>query len=282
VKDMTDQTIGHLIDIRRYPVKSMLGERVSSVSVDGRGLTGDRICAFRDMATGKIASAKLPHRWRRLLSCAASYDEANDRIEIRLPDGACDTPAALAGALSDLLGRQVEPIFARPEGLLIDRVGLEEVGSHGSASDSVQTVTFQVGFGAPEGGFFDAMPVHFITTASLAEVAKRTADGHVEVERFRPNLVIEGDLAAFSENDWEDAILSIGGVDLAVICPTPRCAVPALAHGEAPENMKLPRLLAELNRAEVPTLGRVACLGGYGRVIRAGVLNRGDRVVLRR
>ena len=277
-----EKVIGHLVDIRRYPVKSMLGQPLASVMVESRGLKGDRICAFRDLATGKIASAKLPHRWRKLLSCSATYIEDEDRIEIRLPDGARDTPVAVAARLSDALGRQVEPIFSRPEGLQIDRVSLEEIGEQRSASKVAESTTFEVGFGAPEGGFFDAMPVHFITAASLAAVAEADATDSIELERFRPNLVIAGDMRPFVENDWGEAILSIGGVKLMVICPTPRCAVPALAHGDIPENMKLPKLLAELNRAEVPTLGRVTCLGAYGNVTQAGIVKVGDPVILKR
>lgn len=277
-----EKLIGHIVDIRRYPVKSMLGEPLASVMVDNRGLRGDRICAFQDVATGKIASAKLPHRWRKLLSCSATYAEDQDHIEIRLPDGQRDTPCAIAARLSDALGRQVEPIFSRPQGLQIDRVSLEEVGKQGSASTLAETTTFEVGFGAPEGGFFDAMPIHFITAASLAAVAAANETGSIEPERFRPNFIIDGDMPAFVENDWSEAILSVGGMEMMVICPSPRCAVPALAHGDIAENMKLPKLLAELNRAEVPTLGRVTCLGAYGNVTQAGLVKVGDPVTLKR
>ncbi len=37
-----------IVSIRRYPVKSMAGESLESVSVDARGLTGDRAWAVRD------------------------------------------------------------------------------------------------------------------------------------------------------------------------------------------------------------------------------------------
>lgn len=48
---------GRVIEIRRYPVKSILGESLSSVSVDHRGLFGDRLWAIRNIE-GKFGSGK--------------------------------------------------------------------------------------------------------------------------------------------------------------------------------------------------------------------------------
>ena len=53
----------------RYPVKSMLGERLTSVEITDRGLTGDRRFALVDEETGRIAGAKSPRLWRELLRC---------------------------------------------------------------------------------------------------------------------------------------------------------------------------------------------------------------------
>jgi uncharacterized protein YcbX len=38
--------------LRRYPVKSMLGETVDSLTVDERGVNGDRWLALVDAETG--------------------------------------------------------------------------------------------------------------------------------------------------------------------------------------------------------------------------------------
>ena len=60
--------IGTVGEIRRYPVKSMLGEILVGAEVRTRGLSGDRVCALIDAETGRVASAKMPKRWRRLLN----------------------------------------------------------------------------------------------------------------------------------------------------------------------------------------------------------------------
>lgn len=70
----------------RYPVKSMLGERVASAEVTDRGLAGDRRWAVQDRETGKVASAELPRLWRALPACVAASDGAGVLITTR--DGA--------------------------------------------------------------------------------------------------------------------------------------------------------------------------------------------------
>ena len=60
--------LGTVAALRRYPVKSMLGEDVGAGEVTFSGLVGDRRLALVSRSTGKIASAKLPRLWRDLLT----------------------------------------------------------------------------------------------------------------------------------------------------------------------------------------------------------------------
>jgi len=53
-------------ELWRYPVKSMLGQRLAAVQVTEVGLAGDRRLALIDLDSGKIASAKAPRLWRDL------------------------------------------------------------------------------------------------------------------------------------------------------------------------------------------------------------------------
>ena len=52
--------LGTVTVLRRYPVKSMLGEDVDAGEVTFTGLAGDRRLAVVSRTTGKIASAKFP------------------------------------------------------------------------------------------------------------------------------------------------------------------------------------------------------------------------------
>jgi uncharacterized protein YcbX len=81
---------------------------------------------------------------------------------------------------------------------------------------------------APPGshtGFADGYPLLVTTTGSLAEVNEALAEAsedHVEMRRFRPNLVVEGVTARA-----EDAhrALDLGYVVLDLVKPCDRCAV---------------------------------------------------------
>lgn len=72
---VTDHMVGRVGQLWRYPVKSLLGQELTEVSVGSLGLTGDRRVALLDLEAdpdgGRVASAKSPRRWRDLLQLTA-------------------------------------------------------------------------------------------------------------------------------------------------------------------------------------------------------------------
>ncbi|WKU05963.1 MOSC domain-containing protein [Micromonospora sp. HUAS LYJ1] len=267
---------GRLTELWRYPVKSMLGEALRDATVDGRGVAGDRRLAVLDHDTGRVGSAKRPRRWSALLGVRATGD-APDRVRLTLPDGTVlDHPdAGLDAALSRLLGREVTLTGAVPADALLDRADPDAVLAEG-ADVEVPVTGNPLGDAAPPGSLVDFAPVHLVTTASLDALdLPREA-----VPRYRPNLVVATDARGFVENDWVGRDLRIGAeVVLRVLAPTPRCAVPTLAHGPLPRAPQALRWPAERNRvAPVPGLGPQPCVGAYAVVVRGGRVAVGDRV----
>ncbi len=116
----------------------------------------------------------------------------------------------------------------------------------GGGIDEVGTVT-PMAAGAPD-TFFDYAPVHIVTTSSLRGLSGDRSGG-VPAERFRPNIVIETDEDGFVENDWVDRRLRLGAELLVeIVTMTPRCAVPALAHGSRPRDVSMLRSVVAANR----------------------------------
>ncbi|WP_246595259.1 MOSC N-terminal beta barrel domain-containing protein [Actinoplanes auranticolor] len=77
-----------VLEIRRYPIKSLLGERPPVAEVDQRGLAGDRLWAVRD-PDGKHrrpAPAAGPDRGGGR-SAAVPGEPAHRRARRRLPGG---------------------------------------------------------------------------------------------------------------------------------------------------------------------------------------------------
>lgn len=280
--------IGSVSELRRFPVKSMLGELVDTLTFSSAGAAGDRTCALIDRSTGKVASAKLPSRWRKLLEFSSRDLDMLDAqgrplLELELPDGTrlrSDLPDVDA-RLSAVLGREVTLAFARPGALEIDRAKPEEVAERG-ADGEVSHEILQLGMAAPGSGFVDYAPVHIIAGASLGHVAAVVGTPGPEPIRFRPNIVLDSvDDEPFQENDWVGHDLHVGEeIVMRVISPTPRCAVPTLAQGDAGLNARLTHVIGTFNRVEALNMGPLACLGAYARVIRGGTARAGDIVRL--
>jgi uncharacterized protein len=278
--------IGTIGAIMRFPVKSLLGENLDRCEITLQGLDGDRTHALVDVSTGKIASAKQPSLWRRLLEFAASTassaplsivisDVDGNRISHGDPD--------FAETLSKLLGREVKLIDVRPAGIELNRARPDEVMTQGLNATVTQDV-LAIGAAAPVGGFFDFAPLHLMTTGSLDAIRAAAPDESITADRYRPNLVIETlPSMSFSENQWVGRRIRIGdAVEVEVIAPTPRCAVPMLAHGRLPYSRDAVAAVNKLNQVEFPMLGpgTFPCLGVYATVLATGPVRRGDQVVL--
>lgn len=258
----------------RYPVKSMLGEALPSADVDERGLAGDRRFALVEQATGLVASAKQPSKWGALLQCRASL--AHDGgVEIVLPDGSTtssDDPDVDV-ILSDFVGRDVSLSSSPPADPHLERLWPQVAGL--APPEVVREgphVTAMAS--AAQGTFFDYAPIHLVTTSTLAALrAAGTAD--FDAARFRPNLILDAPEEGFAEGAWQGRRLRLGDVVLEVINHTPRCAVPALAHGALPRRPDVLRTVVAENRIPVNG-GRFACVGVYARVVRGGSLGVGQ------
>jgi uncharacterized protein len=258
--------------LRRYPVKSMLGEAVDSLYVDERGAAGDRRLALLDTATGHVASAKQARLWRGLLQCTAHGESGG--VSIGLPDGttvAADDPD-VDERLSRLLGRAVRLVSKRPDGATVERPDPEQLLEFGLDAEVAGRI-LEIGLGTPGDSFTDDAPLHAITTATLEHIG-------VEALRYRPNLVIATppDCPPYVENDWIEREFSIGEVRLLGLELTPRCVVPTLEHGALPKAPQALRTPAAENRLEAGTCGVAACAGIYFKATTPGIIRVGDEV----
>lgn len=215
--------IGRVLELRRFPVKSLLGETLASADVDGRGLVGDRLWALRT-PEGKLGSGKTTRRFQRLdglLDLSARYE--GDVPVVTLPDGTAwraDDPR-VHGALSRWVGSPVTLVR-------------EETLPH-----------------------FDDGPVSIVTTASL-----RTLEAHlgraVSPRRFRANVLLDVPSGGFPEDAWVGRRLSLGPtVVLQVVSPLARCRMVDLAQRDLPEDADILRTLGACHEARFGVLARV-------------------------
>src|ERR1700710_3153791 len=98
-----------VLELWRYPVKSLQGERLAEAPIGALGITGDRGWALFDRDTGLGLTAR---RVPELLFGAARL-RADGEVEGVLPDGTVTSDEAV---LSDWLGRRVELRAASEQG----------------------------------------------------------------------------------------------------------------------------------------------------------------------
>jgi uncharacterized protein YcbX len=200
-----------LVGIRRYPIKSLLGEQLAAVEVEQRGLVGDRLWGVRD-ADGKLGSGKNTRRFRRMPGLFTLRGHFGDPVPVvELPDGrrfGADEPAGHE-AVSDALARRVT----------IKRES--DVMHH------------------------DEGPVSLISTAALRRLHDLLGEP-VDPVRFRANLLVDAPGSDFVEDGWLDRAIRIGPeVVLRPRQRLPRCVMIDMAQGAAPEHGRLLKTVAE-------------------------------------
>jgi uncharacterized protein len=257
-------------ELWRYLVKSAQGESLGSLSFDVDGVRRDRSWACID-TDGIVVSAKQPRRWGGLLQVSAWA--CDDGVLVQVPGGS----AAVAGtagadlALSSWLGATVTLSRTVPAGARLHRLFAREEGMRPSWATSSEEDTVTAIAGARPGGrFVDFGAVHVVTTADLDQLRSDGAPD-AEIRRFRPNLVLSLDRALLPG----DQVRLSGGVELKIILPTPRCAIPGAAQPGIAEAPGVLRAVGR-RRTTIPGFGTAACVGVYADVVRPGLVSTGE------
>jgi uncharacterized protein YcbX len=270
--------LGSVAGLRRYPVKSMLGEQLTEAEVTERGLAGDRAYALVNHSDGKVATAKNPRKWPHLFDCHAAFEStpksgaAIPPVRITLPDGRSVTSEApdRDEILSHAMNRSVtlEAAAGRLEAGASSKSEAYWPDMEGLTHRNIVTE-----FELPEGTFFDGGLIHLLATATLARLGQLYPDGRFEAPRFRPNVVVETSAGSigFIENDWIDKTLVIGDeVRLRVTRPCSRCVMTTLPQVDLPGDLEVLRTVAKHNQAHA---------GVYVSVEQGGTVRIGDPVL---
>lgn len=295
--------LGKVCEIWRYPVKSMGGEKMDACLVSALGLAGDRGWALRDEATGEIRGGKKWPALMQCHAEYVDESGATSHVLVRFPDGSTITSddAHVNEYLSKYLGARVSLWPLRPAS---DKAhyrrrqpGAAVVGMMGKsktfrrvlqtiapytplnaqlrdefsreADEPIPDLSELPGelfeFATPPGTYFDAFPIHALTTASLDAMRKVNAEAEWDVRRFRPNFLIETarGIEGLVESEWAGQLVHMGDVTIACAIPTVRCGMTMHAQRDLPKD---PSILRSIVRDAGQNLGLYANVEGGGGV----------------
>jgi len=292
----TNEVIGSVASLSRYPVKSMKGERLERAELTNGGLVGDRAYALIDTETGKVVSAKSVRLFPELFGCGAVFTETPQLdgelppVRITFPDGTSVTSDSddVDIVLSRFFGRDVRLARAAPDDFTIDQYhpdidDADPAGHRDTVVEQKLGSAFFAEAGLPSpvsaGSFFDLYPVSVLTTSTLNRLSELAPESSFDERRFRMNVVIDTKETGFVENDWVGRDIAIGDtLRLNIAMPDPRCVMTTLAQDELTRDTDVLRALVQHNRVQVLDAGRFPCAGVYAVVQAPGTLQIGDQV----
>ncbi len=305
--------IGTVQQIWRHPVKSMAGEKLNECTVGSLGIPGDRGWALRDETSGEITNGKrIPMLMGcAALYQEQPTQGTTPSVRITFPDGTqvASGDSDVNSRLSRVLGKDVtlwplqpasnkahyrrKTAAARTLGRLSrfkafrealpaiisltnQEAGVREIFSR-EADEPIPNLAVMppevLEFTSPPGTYFDAFPIHVLTTASLEAMSRFNPAALWDVRRFRPNFLIETDkeFEGLIEAGWSGRNLRVGSVELKCEIPCARCGMTSHGHSGLPKDPSVLRsIVKDANQN----------LGIYASVVQSGVVSIGDPVEL--
>ena len=267
-----------------YPVKSCAGVEVREALLTETGLDLDRAWMVVDPQGEFVSQRELPRmalvrpqiklsevilRAPGMLALHLSMDTVEEAMRVRVWDDevpAFDMGGVAAQWFTDFLGRPLRLVRFDPE--------------HRRLSNTQWTQGAEA-----LNQFSDGYPLLLASTASLDLLnGKLAARGHapVGIERFRPNIVLEG-IEAHDEDRVELLRIAAddGEVQLRPVKPCPRCPIPNIDPATAESDPAVTDALQGYRRSEL--LGGAVAFGmnaivaeGFDRTLRVGQVATGN------
>jgi len=270
-----EETFLNVVSLRRYPVKSMMGEELNACDLTSKGVYGDRMYGVIDMETGKLANAKNPKKWPTMFQHRSSYvrpvsvSEGIAPVRVTLPTGDYiqSDNKQVDKRVSESFNRKVS--LRTPSSNAVEFEGyvpqeIKELEDRGTVFSRK----------SPTDTFFDIAMVHIITTNTINTLRKLIPESRIEPRRFRPNIIIDvPEREGFVEEEWVGKTVHIGNeVRLRIIQPTKRCVMTTLAQGDLPNDINVLKTLVKENNGH---------FGVYAEVKQEGHIKVGDTITVK-
>ncbi|MFJ8884883.1 MOSC domain-containing protein [Streptomyces sp. NPDC102402] len=211
-----------------HPVKSLASRAADQAVVEPWGLRGDRRWMLLDHEDRVVTQRQQPRMAR--LSAEPLPGGGVSLSAPGSPSLAVEVPDPVHTVTAQLHRSKVEVVAAPGEAhtWFSERLGAEVRLVHLDAPSHRRPVDPEYGLPGETVSLADGFPLLLTTRASLDALNSLVADGdHPEegplpMDRFRPNVVVEG-TAPWAEDDWKR--ITIGEVVFRVVKPCGRCVI---------------------------------------------------------
>jgi uncharacterized protein len=228
-----------------YPVKSCRGIALERAQVEPRGLHHDRRWMIVDAEGMMVTQRAEP----RLAQVEVVVDEEREALFLSAPGpGRLRLPLAPregARARVRVWSSEVEALHAGDEA---SRWASSLLGTRAAIvfmpDQEERSVKAEYGKEGDMVSFADGFPILVVNTASLDDLNARL-EGPVPMNRFRPNVVVDG-FAAWAEDQWRRA--HIGGVPVRLPKACDRCVVTTTDQQTGDRGVEPLRTLATFRR----------------------------------
>jgi hypothetical protein len=229
-----------LSELNVYPIKSAAGISLQTAEVEWKGLRGDRRWMLVDDHNQFITQRTIP----KMALIAVAMDA--EQLLISVPGmEPLSVPYHLDGIELEVevwgdrcraisAGNTAQEWFSQFLGMSCQLVYLPD--------DSVRPVDpdYAVDHSRDQVSFADAFPFLLISEASLHDLNHRL-DTPIPMNRFRPNLVVQG-CDPFAEDRWRK--IRIGSVVFHVVKSCSRCVIPTIEQTTAIKSQEPLKTLA--------------------------------------
>lgn len=238
--------------VRIHPVKSLAACAVEEAAVEPWGLGGDRRWMLIDGA-GRVVTQRQQPR----MAVLSAQPLAGGGVALSGPGGEplrVEVPEPGRLLVAELHRSKVEVVEAAgaAHAWFSARLGAEVRLVHLDAPSHRRPVDPAFGLQGETVSLADGFPLLLTTSASLDALNVLVAmgdhpdEGPLPMDRFRPNVVVDG-TAAWAEDDWER--IAIGEVVFRVVKPCGRCVVTTTDQHTAERGREPLRTLARHRRA---------------------------------
>lgn len=250
-----------VVGLHRYPLTGARAENLEAAPINANGIIGDRAFVLYDTAIDHTEEPnRIGQKRHRQLATVNATVTLDNRLFYRSSDGSLDGSIRfdhLAGTdtyvnefgeitPSHDLGDKVAGDFAQFLGL--DTVRMAMKSAHWRNASSGDVAQRKVA------------PLHVIFGSSVRALQEMSGNPDIQNDRFRSNIVVDGDFEAFREYLHQDSQLFIGNItsrlSVRITGLTPRCAVTGYDQETGVNKKDVPKLFKQLEQQDgTPVFG---------------------------